>query len=87
MTQEAPKYLSESQRRAFDKGFANGMAEGIAEGTAQGLRHSVLKILARRALPVSDEQRRRIAECTDLVTLDRWFDEAFLVTSVDVLLA
>jgi hypothetical protein len=78
MMPEAPKYFSESQRRSFD----NGVAEGVAKAKADG----IAKILAHRGLQVTEEQRRRISECTDLVALDRWFDEAFLVTSVDELL-
>jgi len=45
-----------------------------------------LRILAQRGLLVSDDQRRRIHECTDVATLDGWLDRALLVASVDELL-
>lgn len=103
MTQEAPKYFSESQRRSFDRGVAEGFAKGFAEsivqrladcvahgiivGTARGQSNVLLRILARRELPVTDVQRRQIKGCTDLAILDRWLEAAFEVTSVEELLA
>jgi hypothetical protein len=46
----------------------------------------LLNILAHRDLVVSEDQRRRISECTDLATLDRWIVRASTVGSVDDLL-
>jgi hypothetical protein len=78
MTPDLRKFLTASQRRAYDKAQAKGRTETKAE--------DVLKILARRGLPVTPRQRRQITECTDLATLDRWFDRAFTAASVDELL-
>jgi hypothetical protein len=39
-----------------------------------------------RGLPVSEDQQRRIVECTDIDVLDTWLDRALLVASVDELL-
>jgi hypothetical protein len=101
MMPQAPKYFSESQRRTFDRGVAHGFAQGFAEsiaewvadrvaqgileGTARGQSNALLRILARRGLQVTDEQRCRIEECTDLLTLDGWLEAAFVVTSVEEL--
>jgi hypothetical protein len=43
-------------------------------------------VLESRGIPLSNEQRRRILECTDLETLDQWIRKAALVTTVDELL-
>jgi hypothetical protein len=82
MVPQVQKLFSESQRQSF----ADGEARGEARGEAKGKAEAVLKILVRRAVPIGDLQRRQIAECTDLATLDRWMDAAFSVTSVDELL-
>jgi hypothetical protein len=94
MMPEAPKYFSETLRRAWEQdvaagkaeGEAKGKAEGKAEGEAKGKAEALLRILAQRRLSVSEDQRRRILACTDLATLDGWLDRALLTTSVDDLL-
>jgi hypothetical protein len=72
-------FLSESQRRAFAEAEAKGEAKGKAEG--------ILRILAKRGISMSELQRRRILDCGDLATLDRWFDRALTVTQIDELFA
>lgn len=72
------KYVDDWRRDIAERALAAGQAEGQAK--------SVLKILAQRKLVVTDDQRRQIAECTDLPRLDRWLDAAFSVSSVDELL-
>jgi hypothetical protein len=39
-----------------------------------------------RGLSVTARQRRKIRECTDPATVDRWFERAFSVALVDELL-
>ena len=78
MMPEPPKYFSETFRRSWEQGAAEGEAKGKAE--------ALLRILAQRGLPWSEDQRRRILACTDLATLDGWLDRALLVASVDELL-
>jgi hypothetical protein len=68
-------YFSEAQRRNYERGRAEGKAD------------AVLKILTRRGLTPSADQRRRIVACTDLATLDRWLDRSLSASSVDDLLA
>ncbi|HSP77103.1 MAG TPA: transposase, partial [Myxococcaceae bacterium] len=51
-----------------------------AEGRAEGRAEYVLRILAARGVRVDARSRRRILECTDLATLDRWFDRALSAT-------
>jgi hypothetical protein len=58
------------------KGLAEGRAEGEAAGRVQAQADALLRLLALRKLPVSDELRARIETCSDLSTLVRWFDRA-----------
>ena len=67
-------YFSEAQRRNYERGRAKGKAD------------AVLKILTRRGLTPSADQRRRIVACTDPATLDRWLDRSLSASSVDDLL-
>lgn len=83
MTPDLRKFLTASQRRAYDKAQAKGEVKGRTETKAE----VVLKILAKRGLPITPRQRRQITECTDLATLDRWFDRALTAASVDELLS
>jgi hypothetical protein len=91
MMPEAPKYLSESLRRTWDRavseGKLEGKIEGKIEGQAEGIARSLLAILAQRGFALSDDQRRHIADCTDLAVLDQWLGRVLSVTSVDELLA
>jgi len=75
MSPNTVKFFSDSQRKLFVKGVVKGGAE------------AVLKILARRRIAVSDVQRVQILECTDPGVVDRWIDQAVVVSSVDELFA
>jgi hypothetical protein len=83
MLPDTHQFMSESQRRSFAKGRAEGEAAGKAEGKAE----AVLQILTKRAIPVSDELRRRILECGDVDALDRWLDRALTAAAADELFA
>jgi hypothetical protein len=76
------KFFSEAQRRNFERGRAEGEAKGKAEGEAAAL----LKILTRRGLTLTIEQRRRIMGCKDVAMLERGLDRALSVSSVGELL-
>ena len=85
------KFFSEAQRRNFERGRAEGEAKGRAEGEAKGRAEgeaaALLKIVTRRGLTLTAEQRRRIMGCTDVAMLERWLDRALSVSSVAELLA
>ena len=72
------EYQSDFARKYFSEGRDEGKIEGKAE--------ALFKILARRGIAVSDEQRARILVCRDLPTLDRWLDLAFSVASAQEML-
>ncbi len=66
----------------IEQGRQQGLARGLAKGRAEG----VVRILAARGVHVDDEARQRILTCTDLDTLDRWFEQALRATTLsDVL--
>jgi flagellar biosynthesis/type III secretory pathway protein FliH len=60
----------------IEEGRQRGLAEGEAAGRVQDRADALLRLLALRKLPVSDELRARIETCSDLSTLVRWFDRA-----------
>ncbi len=60
--------------------------QGRQQGRAIGRAEGVLRILATRGVHVDDEARKRILSCTDLATLDQWFDRSLNATRLsDVL--
>ncbi len=48
--------------------------EGVEEGELKGVRKALFRLLARAGIAVADEDRRRIEECVDAATLDRWIE-------------
>ncbi|PTL82868.1 hypothetical protein DAT35_18070 [Vitiosangium sp. GDMCC 1.1324] len=66
---------------------AEGRRKGLAEGRAEGLAEGILRILASRGVRVNDESRQRILGCTDLATLDLWFEQALRARSLSEVLA
>jgi hypothetical protein len=64
-----------------------GLAQGRAQGLAQAKAEAIIKILNSRGLRLDDRNRGRLAACTDLDQLDRWFDLALTAASVDEVFA
>lgn len=70
----------------IQQGMERGMERGMEKGRAQGRAEGILRILAARGVQVDEPTRQRILACTDLPTLDRWFDCALNATRLsDVL--
>jgi hypothetical protein len=58
----------------------------IQVGVAKGRAEFVLRLLTARGVSVDEAARQRILSCTDLSTLDVWFDRALNATRLsDVL--
>ncbi|MHA5049639.1 hypothetical protein [Streptomyces sp. SD15] len=53
------------------------------EGRAENQASSILRLLERRGIPVPDDARTRITDCSDLDTLVRWFDRAITATRTE----
>jgi hypothetical protein len=79
------KGKAEGLAKGKAEGLAKGKAEGLAQGLAKGKAEALLTILTQRGLPMTARQRRKIHDCADLITLDRWLDSALSVASVDEL--
>jgi hypothetical protein len=80
----------QKKQQLIDKGLSEGRQEGRQEGQLEGqltaTRASLRRVLARRQLTPSKDDDARIDACTDLTTLERWFDRAITAASVsDVL--
>ena len=56
------------------------LAKGRAEGRTEEKAADILRILDLREVRLTGPERDRIATCTDLETLDRWFDAAVTAT-------
>lgn len=60
--------------------------QGWTKGLAQARAEDVLRILSKRGIPVDDGTGQRILGCTDLETLDQWFDRALTITRLSELM-
>ena len=76
--QDARGALAVARQEGAEEGHKTGLAEGLAEGKRQAL----LRVLARAWLALTQEDRSRISACTDVATLDRWFDNALTARTV-----
>jgi hypothetical protein len=72
--------------RGREEGLARGLEEGLAQGVSRGRAESILRLLAARGVPVDEAARQYILSCTDMATLDRWFDRSLNATTVSAVL-
>lgn len=63
-------------QRIIDVGKAEGEREGKREGKTEGLATATLKLLELRGIDVPASVRAEVMACTDLATLDHWFERA-----------
>src|SRR5262249_30897316 len=68
--------LAEGRAEGIVEGRAEGRAEGKVEGIVEGKRQALLQLLSHRGLTLTPHDQQRIATCTDLALLDRWFTNA-----------
>jgi flagellar biosynthesis/type III secretory pathway protein FliH len=85
-----------SYERGLERGLERGRREGLEEGVERGRREglerareerarAVVEVLRRRGVALTDEQAQRITECRDEVTLTRWWERVWLVSTVEEL--
>lgn len=79
-------YGEELVERGLQQGLARGREEGLAQGLIRARADGILRILAARGVQVDEEARQRILTCTDMATLDRWFDKSLNATSLSAVL-
>jgi hypothetical protein len=58
-----------------------GRIEGIAEGAISAKITDIMKVLSVYDLHPTKKQLSQLAACTDLATLDRWFDRSLTAAS------
>jgi hypothetical protein len=64
------------------------IAEGRwAEGKLEARRETLLRLLVRAGIALTDDERARIEGCMDAATLDRWIDNVFGANTVADVLA
>ncbi|WP_437332600.1 hypothetical protein [Sorangium sp. So ce394] len=51
-----------------------GKLEGMREGELKGKRDTLLRLLARAGIVLTENERARVQACTDMAILDRWLD-------------
>jgi len=78
--------LARGREEGREEGREKGREEGLAQGVTRGRAESILRLLAARGVPVDEAARQRILSCTDMASLDRWFDRALDATTVSAVL-
>jgi predicted transposase/invertase (TIGR01784 family) len=78
---ERAKMAEQDARGALSVARQEGRQEGHRSGVADGKRAVLLRLIARRGLTLTEEERTRIMACTDEETLDRWFDNTLVASS------
>ncbi|WP_395855025.1 hypothetical protein [Cystobacter fuscus] len=63
-----------------------GRQQGLAQGLSRGRGESILRILNIRGIHVEEGVRQRILDCTDVDTLNSWFDRALQATTLSEVL-
>jgi hypothetical protein len=64
-----------------EKGRVEGEAKGEAKGAVSAKVTAIMKVLSVRDLHPTKKQLSQLAACTDLATLDRWFDRSLTAAS------
>ncbi|HYO51946.1 Rpn family recombination-promoting nuclease/putative transposase [Archangium sp.] len=86
MRSYAEQLIERGVRQGLKQGLEQGREQGLEQGRLRGRAEAVLRILAARGVQVGNEEQQHILACTDLATLDRWFDRALNATGLrDVL--
>jgi hypothetical protein len=61
-------------QRLIDRGKLEGIREGELNGELNGKRDTLLRLLARAGIALTESESARIQACSDIATLDRWID-------------
>ena len=67
--------------------FTEGEIKGKAEGKIEAKRETLLRLLGRAGLVLTDAERARIEACVNAETLDQWTDNVFGAKMVAEVLA
>jgi predicted transposase/invertase (TIGR01784 family) len=76
----------QNERGALSLARRQGEIEGKLEGEINARRETLLRLLVRAGIALTEDDRARIQVCGDPATLDRWIDNVFAAKSaVEVL--
>jgi hypothetical protein len=64
----------EGKLEGIREGKLEGIREGIREGEVKGKRDTLLRLIARAGIALTESESARIQACSDSATLDRWVD-------------
>jgi hypothetical protein len=73
-------------QRIFERGIHEGRLEGELKGRLEGKRDTLLRLLARAGITLTDDEAARVKACDDPALLDQWVDNVLgAKTASDVL--
>ena len=80
------KMAEQDARGALAVAHEEGVEEGELKGELKGKRDTLLRLLGRAGIVLTDDDRARIQSCTDAAMLDRWAENVLgAKTITDVL--
>lgn len=71
---ERAKMAEQDARGALDVARQEGHRSGVVEGK----RDALMRLISRRGITLTEDDRARVVACTEEATLDRWFDNALV---------
>ena len=80
--QRAEELMQSYAEQLIERGLKQGREEGLLQGRAE----SILRILTARGVQVDEVARQRVLSCTEVATLDRWFDLSLKATPLSEVL-
>ena len=83
---ERSKMAEQDERGAISLARREGKDEGRAEGKLEGKRDTLLRLLVRAGIEITENDHERIQTCAETTLLDRWVDNVLGAKTVtDVL--
>ncbi len=83
---ERSKMAEQDERGAISLAHREGKLEGRVEGKLEGKRDTLLRLLVRAGIEITENDHERIQMCAETTLLDRWVDNVFGAKSItDVL--
>jgi flagellar biosynthesis/type III secretory pathway protein FliH len=79
--------IEQGREQGIEQGREQGIEQGIEQGSVKTRVADILRILARRNVSVPENERTVIEACTDMGTLETWFDRALVVGDISDLFA
>jgi predicted transposase/invertase (TIGR01784 family) len=84
--QDARGALTVAHEEGREEGREEGHKSGLAQGKLEGQRDTLVRLLARAGIALTDDDRAHIQGCSNGATLDRWIENVLgAKTIADVL--